>query len=139
MTNSVLLGENEMKKSKLIAMLNALEGDPDIKMWNGMVGDWMEIDPELVPQVLVRQTLTHWLEMCRLEECSELKDWSHQLSEKTIAELEGTYPRVNKWEMNPYVTQEDVNEKRYKSKNVLIMQAKPRGINTFDRVGYISY
>jgi hypothetical protein len=33
-----------MKKSKLIEMLNRLEGDPEIKLWNGMVGDWMDMD-----------------------------------------------------------------------------------------------
>jgi hypothetical protein len=65
-----------MKKSKLIAMLNALPGDPDIKLWNGMVGDWMEIDPNLVPQELVRMNLDYWLESCRLEDCCDRKDWA---------------------------------------------------------------
>lgn len=128
-----------MKKSKLIAMLNALPGDPDIKLWNGMVGDWMEIDPVLVEQDIVKQTLEHWLEMCRLEDCRDNNDPDYQMPQEEIAELTKRYPKLHQWEMNPYVTLEDVKEKRYTMKKVLIMQSKRRGVKTFDRMGDITY
>jgi hypothetical protein len=128
-----------MKKSKLIALLNALPGDPDIKLWNGMVGDWMEIDPTLVAQALVKQTLEHWLEMCRLQDCRDRNDWDYQMPAEKVARLTKRYPKLHKWEMNPYITLEDVKAKRYSTKKVLIMQSKRKGVKTFDRFGDIEY
>jgi hypothetical protein len=128
-----------MKKSKLIEMLNALPGNPDIKLWNGMVGDWMEIDPVLVHQDLVKQSLEHWLEMCRLEDCREHKDWDYQMPAEEVARLTKSYNRVHQWEMNPYVTLDQIKKKQYKMKPILLMQPKPRGVKSFDRLGDISY
>lgn len=128
-----------MKKSKLIELLNKLEGDPDIKLWNGMVGDWMEISPELVPQDLVKQNLDHWLEMCRLEDCHDRKDWNYQMPKEEVERLTKNYPKLHQWEMNPYITMEDVKEKRYKMKKILLLQPKVRGVKTWDRMGDISY
>lgn len=122
-------------------MLNALPGDPDIKLWNGMVGDWMEISPELVESDLVRMNLAYWLESCRLEDCHERKDWEYQMPAEEIAELTKRHNsgKVNKWEMNPYVTREDIEAKRYSLKKVLILQAKVKGESTWDRLGSMSY
>jgi hypothetical protein len=128
-----------MKKSKLIEMLNRLEGDPEIKLWNGMVGDWMDIDRELVPSDLVKQSLEHWLEMCRVQECRERRDWDYQLPAEEVAALKKDYNRVNTWELNPFVTLEDVQEKRYKLKNIYILNAKTKGVKAFDRLGDIDY
>ena len=128
-----------MKKSKLIALLNALPGDPDIKLWNGMVGDWMEIDSTLVAQSLVKQTLEHWLEMCRLENCRDHNDWDYQMPAEEVARLTKSYSKLHKWEMNPYITLEDVKAKRYSTKKVFIMQSKRKGVKTFDRFGDIEY
>ena len=128
-----------MKKSKLIEMLNRLEGDPEIKLWNGMVGDWMDIDRELVPSDLVKQTLEHWLEMCRIGDCHDRRDWDYQLPAEEVARLKKDYNRVNTWELNPFVTLEDVKEKRYKLKNIYILNAKTKGVKAFDRLGDIDY
>jgi hypothetical protein len=130
-----------MKKSKLIAMLNAIEGDPDIKLWNGMVGDWMEISPALVKSDLVRMNLDYWLESCRLQDCGERKDWDYQMPAEEIAELTKRHKsgKVNKWELNPYVTLEDIKAKRYSLKKILILQAKKKGETSWDRLGDISY
>jgi hypothetical protein len=128
-----------MKKSKLIEMLNRLEGDPEIKLWNGMVGDWMDIDRELVPSDLVKQTFAHWLEMCRVEECKDRRDWDYQMPAEEVARLKKDYNKVNTWELNPYVTLEDVQEKRYSLKNIYILNAKTKGVKSFDRLGEIDY
>ena len=128
-----------MKKSKLIEMLNRLEGDPEIKLWNGMVGDWMDIDRELVPSDLVKQTLEHWLEMCRIDDCRDRRDWDYQLPAEEVVRLKKDYNRVNTWELNPFVTLEDVKEKRYKLKNIYILNAKTKGVKAFDRLGDIDY
>ena len=128
-----------MKKSKLIALLNTLEGDPEIKLWNGMVGDWMDISNELAPSDIVKETLEHWLEMCRLQDCQDRKDWDYQMPAEEIAVLTKNYSKVHKWELNPYVTLEDVKAKRYKLKKIYILQAKVKGVTSWDRQGNISY
>lgn len=128
-----------MKKSKLIEMLNALPGDPEIKLWNGMVGDWMDISPALVPSDLVKETLDHWLEMCRLEECVDRRDWTYQMPAEEIADLTKRYPKVHKWELNPYVTLDDVKKKHYNLKKIFILNAKIKGEKSYDRMGDISY
>lgn len=128
-----------MKKSKLIAMLNAMPGDPDIKLWNGMVGDWMEIDPKLVEQVLVKQTLSHWLEMCRMEECRDRSDWTYQMPAEEVEQLTKRYSKLHQWEMNEYVTQDEINKGWFTTKTVQIMQPKKRGVKTWDRQGTMEY
>ena len=130
-----------MKKSKLIAILNALPGDPDIKLWNGMVSDWMEIDPKLVESDLVKMNLDYWLKSCRIQDCIDRKDWDYQMPAEEVAELTKRHKsgKVNKWAINPYVSLEDINENRYSLKKVLILQAKVKGESDWDRMGSISY
>jgi hypothetical protein len=56
-----------------------------------------------------------------------------------VAQLKKNYNKVHEWELNPYVTLEDVQEKRYSLKNIYILNAKPRGVKSFDRLGDIDY
>lgn len=128
-----------MRKSKLLELLNSIEGNPDIKLWNGYVEDWVDIDNKLVPTQLTRMTLAHWLESCRWETCRDLNDWGYQLPAEEVVKLTKAHSRVCKWEVNPYVTQENINAKWYEVKTVQIMQAKSKGEKTFDRAGDISY
>lgn len=128
-----------MRKDKLIKMLQDIPGNPEVLLWNGMVGDWMDIDNELVPSDLVKQTKEYWLEMCRLEECSDLRDWSHQLPDQVVKSLSAKYNKLHQWEFNFYVTLEDVKAKRYKLKKVYILNAKKRGTSCYDRLGSIEY
>jgi hypothetical protein len=130
-----------MKKSQLIEMLNKIKGNPEIKLWNGMVGDWMDISPTVVPTDLVKMNLEYWLEACRLEDCRDRKDWDYQMPAEEIAKLTKRHKsgKVNKWELNEYVTLEDVKSKRYALKKIYILNAKVKGEKTYDRMGDISY
>ena len=128
-----------MRKSKIIEMLEAVKGNPEIKLWNGMVGDWMDISPELVPFDLVKMTKAYYIESCRLERCRDEKNWDYKHTPEELAELEKLYPKVNKWENNPYVTQKRIDDKSYDVKTVLILQAKVKGETSWDRLGDISY
>jgi hypothetical protein len=128
-----------MKKSKLIKLLNTIKGDPDIKLWNGMVGDWVDIDPTLVPVDLVRMTLTTWLDACRWEDRINRKDPSYELPADEVADLKKRYSAVCKWETNPYTTADDIKSGKYITKHVYIMQAKIKGESSWDRAGTIEY
>lgn len=126
-----------MKKSKLIEMLNAIEGDPDIVLWSGMVGDWMDVG-ELVPSSLVKMTFQHYAEMVRLERCIDMCDWTIQLTDDEINELKEIH-RTMHYEVNPYVTKEDVATKKYRAKRIVYISAKLRNIKGYDRIGDYSY
>lgn len=128
-----------MKKSKLIAMLNALPGDPEIKLWNGFAQDWVDIDTKLVSIDLVRMNLAYWLESCRLQDCLDRMDWDYQMPAEEVAQLTKNYAKVCKWEDNQYVTQEDIDAKRYAVKTVRLMQAKVKGENAWSRMGDMEY
>lgn len=127
-----------MKKNKLIELLSAIPGNPDVVLWNGMAGDWMDIG-KLVEGDLVKQTFPHYAEMCRIEDCIDAKDWSIKFSDEKLKELEQQWRRNVNWEYNQYVTLEDAMNKRYSMKKVYFIDAKPRGVKTFDRTGDISY
>jgi hypothetical protein len=128
-----------MKKSKLIEMLTAIKGNPEVKLWNGFVSDWVDVDAKLVPVTLVRMTQAYWLESCRIQDCIERKDWAYQMPAEEVARLKKRYTTVCKWEDNQYVTQEDIDKKRYAARKVQIMQAKTKGVKTWDRIGDVSY
>lgn len=128
-----------MNKAKLIELLNALPDGAEVKLWNGFAQDWVEIAPEIVPTVLVRMTKAYWLESCRLEDCRDGWGWDYQMPADEVAELSKKYPKVCKWEINEYVTQEDIAKKRYSAKTVHIMQATIKGENSWDRMGNMEY
>lgn len=128
-----------MKKSKLIEMLNAIDGNPEIKLWNGFVGDWVDIDTKLVPHTLVRMKQEYWLESCRIQDAVKRKDWTYQMPAEKLAYLKKQYTTVCQWEDNQFVTQEDIDLKRYAARKVQIMQSKVKGVKTWDRIGDISY
>lgn len=128
-----------MKKSKLIEILNSIEGNPEIKLWNGFAGDWVDIDPKFVKSDLARMTKKYYVESCHNEDRIERRDWDYKMPADEVARLEKNYPKVCKWEMNEYVTEEDIKTKRYSKKTVFIMQAKIKGEKTWDRAGNISY
>lgn len=44
-----------MKKNKLIALLKAIEGNPEIYLWNGYTEDWMDVDKEFIHCTFVKE------------------------------------------------------------------------------------
>ena len=128
-----------MKKSKLIKMLLDIEGEIDVRFWNGFVQDWMEFSPELVEVNLYKKTESYYIENVRRQMAIEKKDWDYKISEEDTKRLKNAYKRVCKWQTSDYVSDEDVREKRYSIKKVFMMQSKTRGVDTFDMSGRISY
>ena len=128
-----------MKKSKLVAMLNKLEGDPEIVLWNGMVGDWMDISPKLVKGSLVRETLRHYLDMARIRKCASVSKWDETLSENEVSDFKRSHREGTHWMENPHVTEDAIKRGDYLEKVVFYIDAKPRGVSTWDRLGNIDY
>lgn len=128
-----------MRKNQLIKLLESVEGNPEIKMWNGFVQDYTEINKTLVKIRLVKMTLEYYLESCKLEKCRDLNDWTYKLSEDEIINLSKSYKKVCKWDINYVVSNLDIESGKYKQKLVRIMQATTKGVSTWDRSGSISY
>lgn len=127
-----------MRKNDLIKLLTELEGNPEVVLWNGMVGDWMPIDSKLIEGELVKRTEQHFLETVRFEKCRDRQDWEYQLPEEEVAQLKKSY-RGHDWEDNDFVTDEDLTQKRWKKKRVVYINAKKRGVSTWDRLGTMKY
>ena len=128
-----------MKKSKLIEMLNQVSDDAEIKLWNGFVCDWVDLKTELVPVMLFKMTESYYIEVVRQERAIYNKDWDYKLSIEEVANLKKLYKKVCKWEEHQFVIDDDVHEGRYKAKVVYMLQAKTKGVTTWDRGGDISY
>jgi hypothetical protein len=127
-----------MKKSKLIELLQTIEGNPDIMLWNGIVGDVMDLKPNLGAVRLVKQTLAFYLEMCRLQDCRDKNDWSYQMPQEEVERLTDLYKSFE-YEENSYVYQEDIDKGNYKQKIVYVLDAKLTGKTSYSRSGDISY
>lgn len=120
-------------------MLSQIEGDPDIVLWNGFVGDYQDISKELVEGELVKRTLSDYLQHFELDYARKAGDWNLRLTPEETVELKKNYKRIAKWELNDYVTVEDIAENRYTAKKIVFLQPKERGEVTIDRMGTIRY
>ena len=67
-----------------------------------------------------------------------MQDSTYQLTEHEKKYFSQSYER-HLYEHNEFVEKADLERKRYKQKQVVMIQGKPRGISTFDRIGGISY
>lgn len=128
-----------MRKNDLIKLLQETPGNPEVMLWNGYVQDFMKVGG-LVDSTLVKMTLDYYIEMCRLEECSNRRDWTYQHTADDLAELKKLYDKHHtEWEVNEWVTLEDIETKRYKKKRIVYINAKLRGKTMGDRLGSVSY
>ena len=128
-----------MKKSKLIALLNQIKGDPDIVLWNGMVGDWMDVNPKLIEGELVKQSFETAVRMYEFEKKRDKNDFDYVLPQKERDEYKKSWRKHWKWEDNEFVTKDDIASGSYLSKRVVYIDAKKRGVHTWDRLGDIDY
>lgn len=127
-----------MRKNDLIKLLSDIDGNPEIVLWNGYTQDFMKVD-RLVESDLVKMTKLHFLEMLRLEKCVDVKDWSAQLTDEEVKHGLECYRKNYEWEVNEYVTTDDIQSKRYQRKRVVYINAKLRGKTMFDRLGEVRY
>ena len=130
-----------MKKNDLIEMLSKIDGNPEIKIWNGYVEDFMDLDPKPVPVRLVKMTEDYLLEMVRLEQCMDAgaDRATFKLSDAEIADTKRCYKQYHDWEHNQFVTDQAIKDKSYKARKVIMLNPKSRGKKTFDRIGSMEY
>ena len=127
-----------MRKNDLINMLTQLEGNPEIMLWNGLVGDFVPVG-KLGHSDLVKMQFEYYCKMVELEYRRDRNDNTYTLTDDDITELKSCYKQHHKWEVNSFVDSEDIKRKAYKSKRIAYIDAKITGKTSYDRLGSISY
>lgn len=123
-----------MKKNDLIKLLQSIEGNPDVLIYNGFVEDYQDLDRNYIPTKLYKYCKNFLKKMLILE---NLRDNINTIgiSDK---ELNNIY-RNHDWELvNEFCSEEDLKN-RYTSKKVVIFNTKSRNKETFNRLGSIKY
>lgn len=129
-----------MRKRELIRLLNMVEGDPEIIIWNEWVGDWMGIK-NVQSTHLYRLKFRNFVESIRLyyarkeSEKTGIYDPEYSLSESESVKSRTFYRRDCQW--SDYVDSKNLD--KYTRKRVLLLVPKLRGITTWDRSGTVSY
>lgn len=119
-----------MKKAKLLEMIQALPDGSDILFWNPLVSDWMEISPVLTPMQLFK--LKPSVEYaCVVQQNKDLGT--------TTPPTKQEWRKTSKTDWEALHSVVDTELSMYDRKNVVVLQAKPRGRSTYDRHGQISY
>lgn len=99
-----------MRKSKLIALLNAVKGNPEVYLWNGFVEDFVDIEPVFQKDVLYKPL--SW-------PGGKPTKWTLRNANVRNRELQDFY------------------EKR--TKHIILLDSKRRGEVSYDRLGKIEY
>lgn len=127
-----------MKKNDLIKLLSELKGNPEVVLWNGFVEDYMNIKG-LTEGHLTKQSQKSYIESCEFVVKRGLNDFDYKFSFEDVEQAKRDYRKYITWEHNEYIFEDQIDNGNYIMKRVVYIEAKPRGINTFDRAGGISY
>jgi hypothetical protein len=128
-----------MKKNKLIEILQSIKGNPDIYIWNGLVEDHMDIDPEPIDQLMVKPNKEFVVDMLTCE--YKRKHKTNKIPEEELINIHNLVnSRKYTWDYpNPYVPLKDYPEWYSSKKTVYVFNLKPTGKTYTDRLGSITY
>lgn len=128
-----------MKVKDLITLLEGLPKNAEITVWNGLVGDVMPIG-KVVRTEMVRMSFDYYVSTCFLEDVIRNgRDKDVPYTEEEISELKASHKKYYTYELNQYVSDEDIKSGRYDAKKVCVLEPKLTGKRTCDRLGEISY
>ena len=112
-----------MKKSTLIKMLNKLEGDPDILLWDDTNDDFLELEKAFESKQLVKLTFDAYVKF--IEDERKLIN-GKKLSVTELKYIRAKYDEITQWALNPWVSEDDITNKIYEAKKVWIVKPAPR-------------
>ena len=127
-----------MKKHDLIDLLLKIDGNPEIVLWNGFVGDYQHISSDMQEDYLTKLSFESYLIGVEANKSRDTGVWPITLSEEEIAEARRRY-KSQPYEYNEFIDSEDIKSGRYKKKRVIFLQANPRGEVYHDRLGKVRY
>lgn len=98
-----------MRKNQLIKLLQEIEGNPEIVIWNGYVDDYMNIDKETFKITLVKETEDFLFNALKHEWC-QMND-TFDVPEEQLVKIAARAKELHKKReydfANPYVTEEE--------------------------------
>jgi len=130
-----------MKKNQLIEQLQKIKGNPEIKMWNGYVDDWMNI--QLCEQEFVKESedFIRW----SIEMAWKQRNQKWEIPEEAQIRIEEVIKerlKDREWELPNQYLQTKEDEERWYGKNkkkFVLINGKTRGKSIEDRLGKVSY
>jgi|AGFT01.1.fsa_nt_gi hypothetical protein len=98
-----------MRKNQLIKMLEEIEGNPEIVIWNGYVDDYMNIEKETFKITLVKETEEFLFNALRGQWCQTNRtfDVPPEELEKLKVQAKELHKKREYDFVNPYVTPEE--------------------------------
>jgi hypothetical protein len=123
-----------MRKNELIELLQSVEGNPEVMVWNGFVEDFQPLAKTLNTAQLQKLTLQGYKERVNWQ---MRKEGNQPLSDDKISELYKQH-RIGKWEFFAYYPP-SYEDGHYKSKTVYVLEPKLTGKKYTDRLGSIDY
>ena len=130
-----------MRKNKLIDILNQIEGNPDILLYNGFVDDFMDFNIRTEPCVLVK----HSLEFIHKRLCYSFHErnsrFPNESENKELLKQSEILSKEEEWEFpNEFVTQDDAKHwYGNRMKKVFMIEARLRNKKCYDRAGSLEY
>ncbi|MCV8616506.1 hypothetical protein ODU52_09670 [Escherichia coli] len=119
-----------MKKNDLIKMLQEIDGNPEIVIWNGYVDDYMNIEKGLTKITLVKETEQFLQGALEHEWCERNNTFDIPEDQRTkIAERAKELHKKREYDFqNPYVTEDEFNRWYGKKKLIkYVLSPKLRG------------
>lgn len=133
-----------MKKSELIKLLETIDGNPEIVLWNGYVEDYMNISNKVTKLTLVKETVEFIKENLIAEWCSRHQTWDvpNEVHEH-MSEVARRLHKERTWDQPNCFVQDEEFEKWYGKKKLTKYVLSPtlRGKTSFgsDRNSDIKY
>lgn len=124
-----------MKKNDLIKLLASIDGNPEVMLWNGLVGDVTHIEQNVTCTQLTKMSEKYFLRTVE----NEYRLDNKPITEESIKHSLKCYRKNYKFEFDQFVTQEDIDSKKYLKRNVVVIQPKLTGKTFFDRIGKVKY
>lgn len=132
-----------MKKNDLIKYLQGIKGNPDIKLYNGFVGDWMDID--LIESEVVKECdefIRFYVEgEWKQNNKTDIIPHNVQIELDKQIEQRIKSRRTEDWEFPNQYLSEDQYKKWYGKhrKKIILINGKKRGKSSYDRLGRVEY
>lgn len=120
-----------MKKSELLKLLETIEGDPEIVVWNGFVEDYQPIENKLTTVQLAKLSFESYEKLCN----AERKLINRPLL--TTEQYREKYNNTSQWEIaNP---EYQLDNEKYDVQTVVMIEPSERKLTCHQRLGKICY
>lgn len=130
-----------MKKDKLIELLQTIEGNPDIYIWNGYVEDYMDISKDFDEIQTGVESLSFITHNLKSEVVEFLKRDLTPEEDKNIEIKANELKKSRKREIVSHFLEEDQFKVWYGNsvKTAYLLSPKLRGLSSYGRDGNLKY